>query len=176
MEKLEWFNQQYLMRLAPDDLAMRVKPSFEAAGLWDDAFLADCHAWFFAVLELFRPRAKRLGDFAVQGRFFFTDQIEYDAAAVDKHLRAAGMDEHLDALGAAFAHLETFDAASIEAALRALANARGVKAATLIHAVRVAVTGKTVSPGLFEVLALLGRDRVGTRMAEARRLVSTLAS
>src|SRR5438874_7503257 len=69
LEKLEWFNQQYVMRLAPDDLAMRVKPSFEAAGLWDDAFLADRHAWFFAVLELFRPRAKRLGDFALQGRF-----------------------------------------------------------------------------------------------------------
>jgi glutamyl-tRNA synthetase len=187
LEKLEWFNQQYLMRLAPDDLALRVKPSFEAAGLWDDAFLglgaearsakaADRHAWFFAVLELFRPRAKRLGDFAVQGRFFFTDQIEYDAAAVDKHLRAAAMDEHLAALGAAFAHLETFDPASIETALRALADARGVKAASLIHAVRVAVTGKTVSPGLFEVLALLGRERVLRRMAEARRLVSTPAS
>jgi len=188
LEKLEWFNQQYLMRLAPDDLALRVKPSFEAAGLWNDAFLPgkrsanlsgereDRHAWFFAVLELFRPRAKRLGDFAVQGRFFFTDQIEYDPAAVDKHLRAAAMDEHLDALGAAFAELESFDAASIEAVLRALADARGVKAASLIHGVRVAVTGKTVSPGLFDVLALLGRDRVRRRMAEARRLVSTAAS
>ena len=121
-------------------------------------------------------RAKRLSDFVVQGRFFFTDQIEYDAAAVDKHLRADGMDDHLAALGVAFARLETFDTASIEAALRALADARGVKAGSLIHGVRVAVTGKTVSPGLFEVLALLGRDRVASRMAEARRLVSTPAS
>ena len=206
LEKLEWFNQQYLMRLAPDDLALRVKPSFEAAGLWDDGFLPaersalpagriaslslgaearsakaagereDRHAWFFAVLELFRPRAKRLSDFAEQGRFFFNDQIDYDSAAVEKHLRAAGMDEHLAALGTAFAALATFDTASIEGALRAVAEARGVKAATLIHAVRVAVTGKTVSPGLFEVLALLGRDRVSARMAEARRLVSTPAS
>jgi len=164
------------MRLAPDDLALRVKPSFDAAGLWNDAFLADRHAWFFAVLDLFRPRAKRLGDFVDQGRFFFTDQIEYDPAALDRHLRAAGMDEHLAALGAAFARLESFDAASIEVALRALADARGVKAGSLIHAVRVSVTGKTVSPGLFDVLALLGRERVGARIVEARRLVSTPAS
>ena len=60
-----------------------------------------------------------------------------------------------------------FDPASTEAALRATAEARGVKAATLIHAVRVAVTGKTVSPGLFEVLALLGRDRVHARLARS---------
>jgi glutamyl/glutaminyl-tRNA synthetase len=171
-EKLEWFNQQHLMRLAPGELARRVRPSLEAAGLWDDAYLGDRHAWFFAVLELLKPRAKRLDDFAVQGRFFFTVGIDYEAAAVDKHLRAPGMDEHLAAFDAAIASLDAFDAVSTEAALRALADARGVKAASLIHAVRVAVTGKTVSPGLFEVLALLGRDRVRARMAEARRLIS----
>jgi glutamyl-tRNA synthetase len=175
-EKLDWFNQQWLMRLAPGELAARVKPSFEAAGLWNDALVGDRHAWFFAVLDLFRPRAKRLGDFAEQGRFFFTDQIEYDTVAVEKHLRVAGMDEHLMALDAAFAAVDPFDATSIEAALRAAADARGVKAATLIHAVRVAVTGKTVSPGLFDVVSLLGSARVRRRLAEARRFSSVSAS
>jgi glutamyl-tRNA synthetase len=170
-EKLEWFNQQHLMRLAPDDLARRLKPSLEAAGLWNEAWLGDRHAWFFAVLELLKPRAKRLGDFAEQGRFFFTDQIDYDPAAVETYLSAPGMDEHLLAFDAAIAALDTFDVVSAEAALRAVAAARGVKAGSLIHAVRVAVTGKSVSPGLFEVLALLGRSRVRARMAEARRRV-----
>src|SRR5882762_2483572 len=127
-EKLEWFNQQHLMRLAPDELARRVKPSLEAAGLWNEAWLGDRHAWFFAVLELLKPRAKRLGDFAEQGRFFFTDQIEYEPAAVEKHLLAPGMDEHLLAFDAALAALDTFDVVSTEAALRAVAAARGVKA------------------------------------------------
>jgi glutamyl-tRNA synthetase len=175
-DKLEWFNQQHLMRLAPDDLVRRVKPSFEAAGVWNDAYLGDRHAWFFAVLDLFRPRAKRLDDFASQGRFFFTDAIDYDAAAVDRHLRLPGMDEQLAAFDAAIGALGDFDAVSIEAALRSVAAARGVKAAPLIHAVRVAVTGKTVSPGLFDVLALLGRDRVRARMAEVRRLLFTSSS
>ena len=175
-EKLDWFNQQHLLRLAPDELVRRVTPFFQAAGMWSDDLVGDRRAWFVAVLELYRPRAKRLDEFASQSRFFFVDTLEYDAAAVAKHLRAAGMDEHLAALEAAFDALPTFDVAAIEEALRSAADARGVKAGSLIHAVRVAVTGKTVSPGLFEVLSLLGRDRVRTRLAEARRLASSPAS
>jgi len=175
-EKLNWFDQQWMMRMAPDELAMRVKPWFERAGLWSDDLVGDRHAWFFAVLELFRPRARRLGDFVQQSRFFFVDTIDYDPVAVDRHLRSAGMDEHLAALDAALAALESFDASAIEAALRATADARGVKAASLIHAVRVAVSGKTVSPGLFDVLALLGLPRVRRRLSDARRLVSVRAS
>ena len=128
------------------------------------------------VLELLKPRARRLGDFAEQGRFFFAPTIAYDAAAVDKHLRVPGMPENLAALDAAFGALATFDSGSVETALRATADARGVKAATLIHAVRVAVTGKAVSPGLFDVLALVGRDVVRGRLSHAmRHLVGTIS-
>ena len=175
-EKLDWFNQQHIMRLAPEELALRVKPWLETAGLWRDDYLNARHAWFVAVIELLRPRAKRLDDFAAQGALFFGEAIEYDAAAVETHLRAPGMDAHLAALAATLAGLETFDPGSTEAALRTLADARGVKAGVLIHAVRVAVTGKTVSPGLFDVLALLGRDRVDARLIAARRLLITSPS
>ncbi|HEX7681422.1 MAG TPA: glutamate--tRNA ligase, partial [Thermoanaerobaculia bacterium] len=172
-EKLDWFNQQHIMRLAPDELAVRVKPWLAAAGLWRDDYLGDRHAWFFAVLELLRPRAKRLDDFATQGGLFFSDDLGYDAAAVDKHLRVPGMDAHLEAIDAALAALETFDSGSTEAALRATAEARGLKAGVLIHAVRVAVTGKAASPGLFDVLSLLGRMRVRARLAAARQFLLT---
>ena len=175
-EKLDWFNQQHLMRLAPDELGRRLQPWLDRAGLWNDEFMGDRHAWFFAVLELLKPRAKRLGDFAELGRFFFSDAIEYDEAAVEKHLRAPGMDEHLLALDESLAKLEAFDAMSTEAVLRATAEARGVKAAALIHAVRVVLTGKTVSPGLFDVLALLGRARAHSRFLDARRLLLTSRS
>jgi glutamyl-tRNA synthetase len=83
------------------------------------------------------------------------------------------MREHLTALEAAFSALESFDQVSTEAALRATAEARGVKAASLIHAVRVTVTGKAVSPGLFEVLAFLGRDKVHSRLRTAAELAAT---
>ena len=172
-EKLEWFNQQYIARLAPVELALRLRPLFEAAGSWSDAYVGDRHEWFFAVLELLKPRAHRLDDFVTQGVCFFSDAVQYDPEAVDKHLRAPGMGRHLAALDAVFSELASFDPGSTEAALRSVADARGVKAAALIHAVRVAVTGKTVSPGLFEVLALVGRERVRSRLRAAVRLAST---
>jgi glutamyl-tRNA synthetase len=166
-EKLDWFNQQHIARLAPVDLARRVQPSFAAAGLWNDALLGDRHAWFFAVLELFKARVKRLDDFATQARFFFVDTVEFDNGAVEKHLRASEILSSVEALAGVFRTLPEFDAVSAESALRNTAELRGVKAASLIHAVRVAVTGKAVSPGLFEVLALLGRDRVVSRLTNA---------
>ena len=171
-EKLDWFNQQHISRLAPEELARRIRPSLDAAGLWHDDFLAARHAWFFAVLELLKPRARRLDDFAAQGAFLFNDTIEYEPASVDKHLKVEGTAAHLAALDAAFSGLADFDAVSTEAALRGVADTRGVKAGLLIHAVRVAVTGKAVSPGLFEVLALVGRARVHARLGAARRLVA----
>jgi glutamyl-tRNA synthetase len=175
-DKLDWFNQQHIMRLAPDEVARRVQPSFAAAGLWDEALVGDRHAWFFAVLELLKPRVKKLDEIVEVGRFFFVDLPDYEAAAVEKHLRAEGIGDRLQALDAAFGALPAFDVASTEAALRTVADATGVKAATLIHAVRVAVTGKTASPGLFEVLALLGRERTRERMAAALRLISVAHS
>jgi glutamyl-tRNA synthetase len=175
-EKLDWFNQQHIALLPPAELAARVKPSFEAAGIWREEFTGERHAWFFSVLELLKPRAKRLGDFAAQARFFIAERLDFDTAAVDKHLRAGGMREHLEALDRAWGSLDTFDPAATETALRATADARGVKAASLIHAVRVAVTGKTVSPGLFEVVALLGREPVHMRLRQALELASSSAS
>jgi glutamyl-tRNA synthetase len=115
----------------------------------------------------------RLDDFTAIGRFFFADAVDYEEAAVAKHLRQEGMAEHLVAVATAFREMRAFDVASTEEALRAVAGSRGVKAATLIHAVRVAVTGTTVSPGLFEVLALVGRDRTLSRLAAALRLISS---
>ena len=166
-EKLDWFNQQHMTRLTPGELSARLRPYLEASRLWDAAFLGDRQQWFFAVLEQLKPRAKRLDELADIGRFFFTDAIDYDQAAIEKHLRVGGMREHLEAVEAAFAALPAFDAASTEAALRSVADLSGVKAGKLIHAVRVALTGKTTSPGLFEVVALLGRERTHRRLAAA---------
>ena len=169
-EKLDWFNQQYIVTLAPEELTARIQPLLDAAGLWDPAFVAGKHGWFFSVLELLKPRAKRLEDFVSLGQYFFSDDVVYDEAAVAKHVKADGMADHLRAVEAVFAKLEAFDPASLETALRGVADARGIKAGTLIHAVRVATTGRTATPGLFEVLSLLGRDRVHTRLHRSVRL------
>ena len=172
-EKLDWFNQQHIARLAPAELVERLQPWLMAAGVWDDQFLSDRCEWLLAVLELLKPRAKRLDEFAEVGRFFFVEAIDYDERAVAKHLSDVAVADHLRVLIDAFDGLPVFDAASTETVLRSLAEARGVKAGTLIHAVRVAVTGRAASPGLFEVLELVGRGRVRARLTEAMGLIAS---
>ncbi|MGE3509371.1 MAG: glutamate--tRNA ligase [Vicinamibacterales bacterium] len=170
VEKLDWFNQQHLWLLSPDELARRAKVVLEVAGMWDPIYATDKHAWFDAVLQLLKPRAKKLDDFVELGRYFFGEPV-YEAAAVAKHLRSEGMRDHLHAIDTHFDTLASFDVESTEQAVRAVAERRGVKAATLIHALRVALTGRTASPGLFEVAVLLGRQSTKSRIWRALTLI-----
>jgi glutamyl-tRNA synthetase len=171
-EKLDWFNQQHMMRLPAGELANRIEPLLREAGLWRDSFASTERRWLERVIELLKPRAKKLGQFVEDGRLFFVDDVEYDVAAVKKFLQPAGIKDHLATFRAALDSVTPFEAAALEAALRSLAEARGVTPAALIHATRVAVTGKSVSPGLFEVLELLGRARTVQRLESALALAA----
>jgi glutamyl-tRNA synthetase len=133
-----------------------------AAGLLEAATADPAHTAL--AIDLVKPRAKKLADIVPQLRPFISDAVDRDPAAVAKHLSAPDLGPHLAAWRDRLATVAPFDPASIEAALRALAEERGIKAGTLIHATRVAVTGQAVSPGLFDVLALVGRDRVLRRL------------
>jgi glutamyl-tRNA synthetase len=172
-EKLDWFNQQHIARLSPDGLIRRVAPLLRDAGLWDDAYDGHRRPWLAAVLELLRPRARRLPDFVEKGRLFLDPAVTYDQAAVRKHLTPE-MLEHLQALANRYEELPDFDRAALEAGLREVAEARGVKPPALIHAARVATTGGTVSPGLFETLELLGRSTVQARLRRPPNLEASV--
>ena len=95
---------------------------------------------------------------------FFVDPQDYDEEGVKKHLAAPEMAGHVQGLRDAYAKVERFAAPILERDLRALAESRGLKAGALIHATRLALTGRMVSPGLFEMLELVGRDRALARM------------
>ena len=124
-------------------------------------------------MDLLRPRAKRLTDFVDLAHPFFSETVEYEPQAVDKHLSAPGLGTHVAALAATLRTLDPFDESHVEAAVRGTAAERGMKAGVLIHATRVAATGRAASPGLFEVLVLLGRARSVDRL---ERLVNFLAT
>jgi glutamyl-tRNA synthetase len=173
-EKLDWFNAQYLARLRPNDLVRYVKPLLQAAGLWSDEYEAPGrHEWLERVLQLVLPRVRRLPDFVAQVSPFMTAAVDYDPEAVRKHLTTADLDQHIDALVVAIeADTERFDEAATERALRAVADARGIKAAVLIHAARIAATGRAVSPGIFEVLALLGKPLTLSRLRDLVRYLT----
>jgi glutamyl-tRNA synthetase len=169
-DKLDWFNQQHIMRLTAADLAARVQPLLAAAGLWRESFVGAEREWFLRVLELLTPRAKRLGQFVDDGRPFFDESVEFDEGAVKKYLGVPGMRAHLHALASRFSVAQPFDRQSSELLLRSVAEERGLKPAVLIHATRVAITGRSVSPGLYDVLELMGRERVCSRLVRATSL------
>ena len=170
-EKLDWFNQHHIGRLDTEELARRVEPLLRDAGLWKESFSGAARPWVLRTLELLKPRLKTLAQVVEDGRPFFQDTIEREPAAVARHLGRPELRDHITALRAAFAAAQPFDQATLESIVRGLAEQRGVKAAQLIHATRVAVTGRAASPGLFEVLELLGPERTATRLAEAVTLI-----
>ena len=167
--KLDWMNGQYIARMSVERLADAVEPFFREAGVE----VRPSDPWFRQLLDLLRPRAKRLTDFVEQAHPFLTDTVEYEPEAVEKHLGIVDLAAHLAALALALQTIDPFDSSHVEAAVRGTAAERGIKAAALIHATRVAATGRTASPGLFEVLVLLGRER---SVARLERLVNFLAS
>jgi glutamyl-tRNA synthetase len=163
-EKLDWFNQQHMARLPAAEILSRLEPELEAAGL-ASAVRSDPDRAERAI-DLLKSRARKLSDLVPQLRTFLSDTIERDPAAVAKHLAAADLTPHLAAWRDRLAAVTPFDPPTLEAELRALADKRGIKAGTLIHATRVLVTGQAVSPGIFDVLAVVGRDRVLRRFAQ----------
>lgn len=168
-EKLDWMNGQYIARLPVEALAAAVAPFFAEA----DLPLRPDDPWAHRLLELLRPRARRLTDFVELARPLLVDMVEYEREAIEKHLGASDIASHLAALAAALGTTDPFDEPHVEAAVRGTAAERGIKAGMLIHATRVAITGRTASPGLFELLVLLGRDGTVQRL---ERLVNFLAT
>jgi glutamyl-tRNA synthetase len=164
-EKLDWMNGQYIARLPVVELANQVRPLLAAAGLSESPLLAD-EGRYHRLLELLRPRAKRLTDFAEQGAPLLTASVTYEPEAVARHLATPSLAEAVTGLVARLRTTDPFDESHVEAAVRETAAAHGLKAGALIHAIRVGVTGRTTSPGLFEMLALLGRETSVARLVE----------
>jgi glutamyl-tRNA synthetase len=170
-EKLDWMNAQYIARLSVEGLSNAVRPLLEPVLLQDP--VVSRPASLHRLIELLRPRARRLVDFTEQARPLLSDVVEYEPEAIDSYLSEPGIADHVAAVTEALRRVDTFDEPHVEGVVRGTAAERGIKAGQLIHAIRVALTGRTVSPGLFEVMALLGRERVVGRL---ERLLSFLAS
>ncbi len=176
-QKLEWMSGQYITAMTGDQLAPLVKPFLEAEGLWDETWEREQREWFCQLLELLKSRARRLTDFPGYGRVFLVDEYEYEPEAVKKYVALstpearASLYDALSELRAVYAGLTPFNLETTEQELRSIARKHGLKAGALIGAVRVALTGKGVAPGIFDVITLLGRDRTVQRLDRVMPLV-----
>jgi glutamyl-tRNA synthetase len=167
-KKLEWMNGQHLALIPIDELATVVAPLIERAGLATVADLEARHTWFCGVLELLRIRARLTDEIVAQARPFFVDAVEYDPDAVTKQWRDAGTtSDILAATHDRLASLDVWEPAAMEEGLRKLAEERGISGGKIFQPLRVALTGLTVSPGIFDVLLYVGRERSLARIGAA---------
>ena len=163
-EKLEWFNQQYIQQSSPEQLLPFVREQLQRTELWREELGRADRAWLLDAIGLLKARMRNLRDFTGSARAFFTDDYPVEPQAARKFWKDPALAELLPALAAVLEQVEPFDPPRTEAALRTFAEQRGVKAGLLINAARVALTGQAVAPGIFEVMALLGRDRTVSRL------------
>jgi len=184
-DKLLWMNQHYINHvLTLEDLTARCVPYLVAAGLVPAAAedpASPEHARVREVVTLVKDRLKTLTEVVELTDFFFTDGAEATEeyateTLVPRKTEPAAVRAGLERTRATLVGADLDDEAGTEATLRALADELGLKAGQLFMPIRVAVTGRTVSPGLFETLRVLGKDRVLARLDAAIAKLATYRS
>jgi len=164
VEKLEWMNGLYLREAPAERIQQMLCGCLERSGHDPRAFPPE---WLAQVVELYRPRARRVMDVVSEGSFFFDETITYEEAAVEKILHKPRSRELLRAALAALSRIDSWNTETLETAMRHAAEEEGVSFTKVAQAVRVAVTGRTASPGIFETLELLGKFKATNRLEHA---------
>jgi glutamyl-tRNA synthetase len=155
-QKLDWMNGVYLRALPPEEYADRLVAHLREQGIdWDEELVRKA-------APLVQDKISKLVEFTGYAGFLFRE-VELETALLD------GGGAMLEGAGEALARVEPFTAERIEAALRGVAERLELKPRQAFHPIRVAVTGSRVSPGLFESLELLGREKSLARIEAARR-------
>jgi glutamyl-tRNA synthetase len=176
VDKLQWLNGQHLARTPTERLVPLVVAQLGRTGM-DARHLDTGSARFLKMVDLLKVRARTVAELAAQTGPYLSDTVTFDADAVAKHW-AREPQETAVRLGRLRDRLVASDwtEPALEAGVRGLAEELGIGAGKLIHPLRVALTGQAASPGIFEVLALLGRERSLGRLETALERVRSLAA
>lgn len=170
LEKLDWLNFQYLKARTPEELASDLRPFMASRGI----VVPGDDAWLAKMAGTLRERAKTLGELTDMAGFYLADDVTLDEKAAAKFLKpeAAPL---LQTVTDRLAALPAWDPAAIEGVFTGIVEETGAKLGSLAQPVRVAVTGGTVSPGIYEVLDVLGRERTLERLRKAIELAKGAA-
>lgn len=166
MDKLEWMNGVYIRNLKSDDFAQRSLPFVERDLPADVARPIDTN-YLKKIAPLVQERAKTLSEVAGLVDFFFMDTLEYDTALLQGKLEKSQALTVLQKSIAALNSLKDWKTETMEAAVRPLTEEVGLKAGPFFGVLRVAVTGRTASPPLFQTMEVLGRQRCMARLVQA---------
>jgi glutamyl-tRNA synthetase len=160
-EKLLWLNGLYIRQEKPEILAELLLPFLEAKGLKPRSL-----SWLMEVTKTLRERSKTLVEMAILAEFYFRSDFEFDEKAKKKHL-TPNMKESLEMLIAKLETSPELDEKGLEEIFKEIVSLKGIKLGALAQAVRVALTGKAVSPGIYEVMKILGKEEALNRLSRA---------
>ncbi|MFL5612177.1 MAG: glutamate--tRNA ligase [Gemmatimonadaceae bacterium] len=173
-KKLEWMNGQHLSLLSSAALAPLVIDGLIEANLTTRGEIERRSEWLIALIDLLKVRSRTIDDIVRQAAPYLAEHVSYDAEAVAKQWKdRSATIEMLSSMRNTLATINKWDPQQMEEALRAEAERRGMGPGKLFQPLRVALTGLTVSAGIFDVLALLGRDRSLARIDEATKFLRT---
>ena len=164
-EKLLSLNADHIRATPPENLVESLKPFLKHHGIE-----IEDRGLLIKVIETLHARSKTLEEMAEISLFYFADDIEYEEKAAKKFLKPAVL-EAMQFLLSQFEILESFSEENLETAFKAVMDRTGLKLGKIAQPVRVALTGRTASPGIFEVAAIIGKDKVISRLQKAIRYI-----
>lgn len=168
-EKLLWLNQQYIMATAPDKLAELVIPFLVKEGIIAEDQALDM-AWLAGAVKTLQERAKTLVELAKSLRYYIVEDVTFDEKAIEKFLNEKSLPLLKD-LKEALVSLSDFSHPGLEPVFKGIIEKNGVKLGALAQPVRVAMTGGTESPGIYEVIEVLGREKTLKRLEKAVSII-----
>jgi len=166
-KKLWAFQDHYMQELPLKQRVATMLKYLQRAGIVPEPTPCEVGPKLTRIVEAAGDRLKVFGDIIAYADFFFLDEVKYDEAAFEKNLRKPGAAELLRKFRDKLATVEPFDTPGLEKTLHDFVAAEGIKTGDIIHAVRVATTGKPVGPGLYDCLEILGRDVCLSRIDRA---------
>jgi glutamyl-tRNA synthetase len=174
--KLDWFNAEYIRAYPAGKLLPLIEEEWKKIGLVPSRPDRNDREWLLSTIDLLKPRARNLKDFAGSFRAFFSNEFDPAPAAVEKFLKDETVRRLLIELADRYAASEDFSDQEAEKILRNFSAEKAVKAGVLINGARVALTGQGVAPSLFAVMGMLGKDAVVTRLKNVEELASRAAA
>ncbi len=171
MTKLTWMNGHYIREGDVERLAEMALPFFEAEGLLKAPLDEAATRYFKKVINTVRERAKTLVELAQASTYFYQEDFSYDEKGMQKHFMKEGTTALIRRAAEKIGQLEQFELESTEAAYRALSEDLEISTSRLIHPTRLALSGRTMGPGLFEMMVVLGREKTLNRLEKAAKYI-----
>jgi len=164
-DKAQWMNAEYIRTMPLDELIPFIKPELKAAKLWREEYEDDDKAWFERTIDLIRQRFFTLKDFSNQGRAYFSEDYDFDPAAIEKNLsKFPDLKTWLPELADRFEVMDSFTEPEIEEVVKTFTEEKGTKLGVIMNGARTLLTGVAVGPSMLSVFETLGKDKSVLRL------------